>query len=222
MRKESFKKIIVGFVFLAMFALWTILVRFSDVQPIGPNGSSVGFAAMNGFVHELFGVHMRLYAITDWLGLVPVAFMFGFAVLGLVQLISRRSLKKVDGSIIALGVFYIIVFAAYMFFEKVVVNYRPVLIDGFLEASYPSSTTMLAACVIPTAMFQLKDRVRNDVLKKIILSALAVFTAFMVIGRLISGVHWLSDIIGGLLFSFGLVTLYIAVCDVMKSRKVSL
>lgn len=109
---------------------------------------------------------------------------------------------------LVLGGFYIIVMALYLLFEVFVINYRPVLIDGHLEASYPSSTTMLVLCVIPTAMMQLNSRILNQTFRKVILGFLVIFTAFMVIGRLISGVHWFTDIVGGILLSTGLVVLY--------------
>ena len=144
---------------LAAFVLWTLLLCFVDVRAIGPEGSSVGFSALNGFIHEKIGVNMYLYNITDWLGLVPIGVALGFAILGLIQLIKRKSLLRVDRSILALGVFYIIVVAVYLFFEIVVINYRPVLIEGCLEASYPSSTTMLVTCVMPSAAMQAKERV---------------------------------------------------------------
>ena len=194
--------------FLASFILWTLLISFVDVQPIGPRGSAVGFATINGMFHNLTGVHMTLYHITDWLGLVPVAFGFGFAILGLVQWIKRKHILNVDYSILVLGVYYMIVLAVYLFFEEYVVNYRPVLISGYLEASYPSSTTLLVLCVMPTANMQLNYRIKNCNLRRIVSCAIKVFTAFMVIGRLVSGVHWLSDIIGGILLSAGLVVLY--------------
>ena len=190
------------------FVLWTVLVRFVDVQAIGPEGSSVGFAALNGLVHGLTGVNWLLYTVTDWLGLVPIAVALGFATLGLVQLIKRKSLWKVDSSILALGVFYIVVMAAYIFFEIVPINYRPTLVDGYLEASYPSSTTVLVMCVMPTAVMQLNARIKNTFFRRCVIIAIVAFTAFMVIGRLLSGVHWITDIIGGALFSTGLVMMY--------------
>lgn len=208
--RKSRTEALLGLIFIFAFIAWTVAVSFVDIKQIGPNGSSVGFAAMNEAVHKLTGVNMTLYLITDWLGIIPVATAFGFAVLGFVQLIKRRSLFKVDRSIIALGVFYIAVIVVYLLFERVVINYRPVLIDGILEASYPSSTTILAACVMPTAMLQLKDRIRNKTARNIVLCVIAAYTAFMVFGRLISGVHWLSDIIGGILFAAGTDLLYAA------------
>ena len=193
---------------LAAFALWTLAIRLIDVQAIGPQESTVGFATLNSFVHNLTGTHMTLYVITDWLGLVPVAFGFGFAVLGLVQWIKRKSILKVDRSILILGGFYIVTLAAYLFFESYVVNYRPVLIGGYLEASYPSSTTLLVLCVMPTAAMQLRQRIKRPVLRRCVSIAITAFIGFMVIGRLISGVHWLTDIIGGILLSAGLVITY--------------
>ena len=208
MEKKNKKRLVLGVSLVVAFVLWTILVCFVDVRAIGPEGSSVGFAALNGFVHELTGVNWILYTVTDWLGLVPIAVALGFAILGLVQLIKRKSLWKVDHSILALGVFYIVVMAAYIFFEVVVINYRPTLIDGYLEASYPSSTTMLVMCVMPTAAMQLNVRIKNTVLRRCAVITIVAFTAFMVIGRLVSGVHWITDIIGGALLSAGLVTMY--------------
>ena len=154
---------------------------------------------------------MSLYAITDWLGLVPLAFVMGFALLGLVQWIKRKYLLKVDYSILVLGGFYIVVMAVYVLFEVFVVNYRPVLIGGILEASYPSSTTTLVMCVMPTAIMQFNARIKNNILKRFVASAITVFVVFMVIGRLLSGVHWFTDIIGGALLSAGLVMMYRAI-----------
>ena len=202
------KNICIALGLLVAFALWTIAISLIDVQAIGPRESVVGFATLNGWFHNLTGVHLSLYTITDWLGLVPVAFGFGFAVLGLAQWIKRKSILKVDTSILILGGFYIVVTAAYLFFESYVINYRPVLIAGYLEASYPSSTTLLVLCVMPTAMMELRDRIKLPMLRKCVSITITAFIAFMVIGRLVSGVHWLTDIIGGILLSAGLVMIY--------------
>ena len=202
------KQLWVAVTLLAAFALWTVLVSVVDVRPIGPDGSSVGFATLNRFIYGLTGVNWFLYSITDWMGLVPIAMALGFAILGLVQLMTRKSLWRVDRSILALGLLYIVVMTAYVFFETVVINYRPVLINGYLEASYPSSTTLLVLCVMPTAAMQFKARIQNTMLRRCVVITMVAFIAFMVIGRLLSGVHWITDIIGGALLSAGLVTVY--------------
>lgn len=211
--KRVRKSFIVSICLLTAFVLWTVAISFVDVRAIGPQGSSVGFAAINGYVHNLTGVHWGLYTITDWLGLVPLFVCMGFGILGLVQWIKRKSICKVDHDILILGGFYIITIAAYLFFENVVINYRPVLINGYLEASYPSSTTLLMMCVMPTAVMQFNSRIRNKLLRNIVAATLVAFIAFMAIGRLLSGVHWLTDIVGGALLSTGLVLMYRAIVD---------
>ena len=216
MEKKNKKRLVLGAGLVVAFVLWTVLVCFVDVRTIGPQGSSVGFATLNGFVHELTGVNWLLYTVTDWLGLVPITVALGFSILGLVQFIKRKSLWKVDHSILALGVFYIVVMAAYLVFEIVVINYRPTLIEGYLEASYPSSTTMLVMCVMPTAAMQLNARIKNTVFRRCVIITIIVFIAFMVIGRFLSGVHWITDIIGGALFSAGVVTTYFSICNILK------
>jgi len=210
------KMLLVGAGFIAVFVLWTVLVSLVDVRAIGPNESSVGLAALNGYIHKLTGVNFILYTFTDWLGLVPMGVAVGFAVLGIVQWVERKSLFKVDRSIFALGGFYAVVLAVYVLFEFVVINYRPILISGCLEVSYPSSTTMLVMCVMPTAMMQLRARIKNKVIKHCVTISIVVYTSFMVIGRLVSGVHWITDIIGGALISAGLVISYASVCDIRK------
>ena len=208
MRKEKQKSLWVALGLLIAFVVWTVAIKFVDVQAIGPQGSSVGFASLNKMVHNIIGVHMSLYTITDWLGLVPLCFIMGFGILGLCEWIKRRNLFKVDYSILTLGGFYIVVMAAYIFFEMFVVNYRPILINGILEASYPSSTTMLVMCVMPTAIMQFNSRIKNSGFKKCVNVLIEIFIAFMVIGRLVSGVHWFSDIVGGALLSSSLVMMY--------------
>ena len=193
---------------MTAFALWTVLIMLVDVQAVGPNGSKVGFATFNTWFHQLTGVHWTLYTVTYWLGLVSIAVCLCFGCLGLCQLIKRRSLFKVDADILLLGGYYILVIFGYLFFEMVPINYRPVLIDGFLEASYPSSTTLLVLSVMPTLMFQIKRRSRSKTIKNVVISLVLLFSVFMVIGRLISGVHWATDIIGSVLLSFGLFMLY--------------
>ena len=205
MKRKSFY---IGLGLLVLFIIWTVALQFVDVGAIGPQGSSVGFASLNKIIHNITGVNMSLYTITDWLGLVPICFIMGFGILGLCEWIKRKKLFKVDYSILTLGGFYIIVMLAYIFFEMYVVNYRPILINGILEASYPSSTTMLVMCVMPTAIMQFNLRIKNKGLKKCVNILITAFVVFMVIGRLVSGVHWFSDIIGGALLSSGLVLIY--------------
>lgn len=215
-RNQKYFAITVGL--LVFFILYTIALMYVDVKPIGPGDSSVAFASINESVKDLFDVNMFLYNITDWLGLVPILVALGFAFLGLVQLIKRKSLLRVDSSILVLGGFYLLVMAAYLFFEYHIVNYRPVLINNVLEASYPSSTTMLVMCVMPTAMMQLNRLIQKKTVKNFINSLLGVFTVSTVMGRMFSGVHWLTDILGSILLSSALVLLYYSVNLYFESK----
>lgn len=202
------KKLAAGLLLLALFGLWTMLVRTVDLQIIGPQNTAVGLAGVNRWFHGLTGVNWGLYHLTDWLGLVPVGICACFGLMGLLQWIRRGSIARVDRSILALGGFYLSVMGAFLLFELVPINYRPVLVDGALEASYPSSTTLLTMCVLPAAALQLRARYKNGIGTTIVMGLIAAFTAFMVVSRMISGVHWLTDIVGGLLLSGGLLFLY--------------
>ena len=216
--KKEIKKLCIGVGLIVLFVLWTIALRFLDVRQIGPRGSRVGFSAINQYIHNMTGVNMQLYSITDWLGIVPICFIIGFGVLGLYEWIKKKKLSKVDYNILVLGGFYIIVMAIYIFFEIFVVNYRPILINDNIEASYPSSTTMLVMCVMPTAIMQFNSRIKNNGFKKCVNILISTFIAFMVIGRLISGVHWFSDIIGGAILSCGLVMMYYSVNSMVNHK----
>lgn len=193
-----------GVVWLTMFVVWTLLITSIDVQPLGQKGTSIGFSTWNCWFHKMTGVHRMLYTITDWLGLIPVFVCMLFGGIGFVQLLKG----KVDLDIVLLGIYYVVVIAAYLIFEMIPINYRPILIEGRLEASYPSSTTLLVLCVMPTLIEQMNRRLKSEALKRLIQCFTIGFSVFMVLGRLISGVHWVTDIIGGVLLSAGLYGLY--------------
>ena len=211
MKSKAKTQFILGALLFILFIIYTVSLNLVDIKPIGPNGSCVAYAGINRAIHSFFGVNMMLYNITDWAGVAAILVVLGFAILGLVQWTKRKSILRVDASILILGAFYIVVFSGYAFFEFVVINHRPVLINGVLEASYPSSTTMLALCVMPTAMMQFNRLISNSIIKNSVNILCTIFTAFMVVGRLISGVHWFTDILGGLIFSAAVILIYCAV-----------
>ena len=187
---------------------FTVLVKVVDVKQVGVNETSIGFATVNQFVLNFFGVNMVWYHITDWLGLVPIFMAMTYALIGLIQLIKRKSLFKVDKEIIILGIFYFIVIVLYLFFEKVIVNYRPILMGGFLEASYPSSHTLMTICLCGSSIIVNRNLFNNKITKFLNILSIAI-VLITIIGRLISGVHWFTDIIGGSFISIALLmTLY--------------
>ena len=208
MHKRKNSNLFNGTLLLAAFAFWTILVRTVDVQSAGESGTQIGFSTINIRFHTLTGVHLPVYTITDWLGLVPVFVCLSFAMVGCIQLIQRKSLRKVDADILLLGLYYLLVILAYLIFERFPVNYRPILIDGRAEASYPSSTTLLVLSVMPTLSFQAERRLDSAAAKGIIRAGSTLFSLLTVTGRLICGVHWLTDIVGSVLLSAGLFCCY--------------
>lgn len=208
MKKNNRRNFTLTGILFFLFITFTAMLKYVDVKPIGPEGSFVGFATLNDWVAKLLGVDMLLYNITDWLGVVAIFFALGFAILGLIQLIKRKNLKLVDQSILLLGAFYLLVIGAYVFFEVYVINYRPVLIRNVLEASYPSSTTMLLLCVLPTTIMQFNRLIKKRKVRIIMNTMTAMIAVIAVVGRLLSGVHWFTDILGGMLLSSALVMLY--------------
>ena len=204
-------------ILILLAVVFTILVKVVDVKQVGVNGTSIGFATVNQFVFESIGVNMIWYHITDWLGLVPIFMAMVYSLLGLVQLIKRKSLFKVDKEIIILGLFYIVVISLYIFFEKVIVNYRPILMNGFLEASYPSSHTLMTISLCGSSIILNKKLLNNKITRVIDVLSLVIIL-ITVIGRLISGVHWFTDIIGGIFISIALLMTLFLIIDVKKKN----
>lgn len=213
-KKRNF---LISGILLLIAITFTILVKVVDVKQIGVNNSSIGFATLNQFIFETTGVNMIWSHITDWLGLIPVFMAIVYAFIGLIQFIKRRSIFKVDKEIILLGLYYIIVIALYVFFEKVIINYRPILMNGFLEASYPSSHTLMTICICGSSILINKKLFNNKITKVINYLSIIIIT-IIVVGRLISGVHWFTDIIGGILISSGLLMTFYSLLSIINKE----
>lgn len=206
------------FLFL-LFAVFTAVVSHIDVQPVGPEGSAVGLATLNQFFLTRAGSHLLWYRITEWLGMIALLFALGFALLGLVQLICRKGLHKVDRQLLYLGGFYLLVAAVYLLFEQVVINYRPVILDAGLEASYPSSHTMFVICIMASAMVEFRRLLPGRKPLLFVLEGISVLSMIItVVGRLLSGVHWFTDIVAGILLAAALVTLYLFACSTIRRQ----
>lgn len=203
---------ILAALFGAMFILTLILVLTVDVRAIGPKGTSIGLSTLNEEFHELTGENMFWYKVTEFLGIFSLAVAGFVATMGLYQLITRKSIKKVDREIITAGILYAVMFLLYIFFDKVVINYRPVIMSGEteVEPSFPSSHTMLVIVVLGSAILLILSYIKDIRIKSSAISVLLILTAITVIGRLVCGVHWMSDIFAGVFLSLALLSLYAA------------
>ena len=213
------KNIITSITMIILAVIYTILVKIIDVAPIGPNNSEVGFSKINGFFHNLLGSNMTIYKITEILGIIPLLMAGIYAIIGLVELIKRKSLTKVDYEIYALAGLYVVVLGLYVFFEKCIINYRPILIDGILEASYPSSHTLMALCICGSSIIVNKRIFHKKIFN--LENKLSIFLMITIIlGRFISGVHWFSDILGGIFISLALLSSFYTVISSFTHKKV--
>lgn len=213
------KNIITSITMIILAVIYTILVKIIDVAPIGPNNSEVGFSKINGFFHNLLGSNMTIYKITEILGIIPLLMAGIYAIIGVVELIKRKSLTKVDYEIYALAGLYVVVLGLYVFFEKCIINYRPILIDGVLEASYPSSHTLMALCICGSSIIVNKRIFHKKIFN--LENKLSIFLMITIIlGRFISGVHWFSDILGGIFISLALLSSFYTVISSFTHKKV--
>lgn len=207
--KNSTRFVTAGVFFLLFLAL-LFGVKFVDVKTIGPADTQIGFASLNGAVHDFFSINMTLKTVTDCLGYGALSLVAVFAVLGVVRLVSEKSFKKVEPQLYCLAGLYVALGAVYVFFEKVIINYRPVLLKGDVtpEASFPSSHTMLGITIFGSTAIMLGWYIKKDSLRKTLQLVLVLLSAGTAIGRLMSGVHWFTDIAAGVCISLSLVFMF--------------
>lgn len=215
--KNKRRNILISIILILIAILFTILVKVIDVKQVGINQTAIGFATINQLIFNYLGVNMIWYYITDYLGLIPILITIIYFIIGIIQLIKRKSIFKVDKEIIILGIFYIVVILIYILFEKVIINYRPILINNSPEASYPSSHTLMTICICGSSIIINKILFNNKITKYINLLSMIIIL-ITVIGRLISGVHWFTDIIGGILISISLLITFHTIIDIIKNN----
>ena len=206
-------KYILPAVSFILFIILIILIKAVDVLPTGVGDTEIGLYHLNSAVKAFLGTNMVWYKLTQMTGLLSIATGGIFAVIGLVQLIKKKSILKVDREILFLGGLYITLGLVYVFFEKVIINYRPLIMAGEStpEASFPSSHTVLAAVVAGSVFMIIEKYIKNKTIRNIIKAACAILAVVTVIGRFLSGVHWVTDIFGGIILSVCLLSLFKAV-----------
>ena len=208
------RNLIITILLLVSSIIFIVLLKRVDIKCDAINNSCIGFATINQFVFNKIGVNMTWYVITDWLGIIIILMSMVYAIIGFKQLIKR----KIDKEIIILGLFYIVVISIYILFEKYIINYRPILMNENLEASFPSSHTLMTICLCGSSII-INNRLFKNKFTKIVNIILVFIIIIMIIGRLISGVHWFTDIIGGILISSFLLMLFYLILNLNNKDK---
>ena len=214
---EKYWKLLVGAAFLVAFIVLIVLLKTVDVALDENAGKEIGLSSVNFAARDAVGVHLRFYDLTQYIGYFAILSAASFAVWAAVRFfLSRFDLRKTGIDFLVLGGLYLAVILFYVFFEIVIVNYRPVLLEGTTpEASFPSSHTVLSIIVFISAARLLHRRFAlrvNYLLFSLPFYALAVFT---VVARFVSGVHWLTDIVGGVLLSAALLFFFTFFSDLV-------
>lgn len=210
--KSFFKKnwkLLVGAASLLLFLILVVLLKTVDVAINPETDTKIGLSTVNFAVHDAIGEHYALYDLTQYLGYFAILVAAGFAVWACVRLIfSRFSFRKTGIDFLILGGLYLAAILCYVFFEIVIVNCRPVLLEGKAEASFPSSHTVLSIVVFVSAARMLHRRFALRVRYLFFSLPFYALAAFAAVARLVSGVHWLTDVIGGVLLSVALLFLF--------------
>lgn len=206
-------------ILLMGFLIYTMCIMHVDAKPLGLDGTKVGFSSINVPIHELLGFSNVFYVLSKVIAVLAFIVIAFFAVITVVEMFVRKGFFKADQSLYALGVIYVLVLLAYVLFEKVIINYRPIDLGEGLEASYPSSHTMLAVVVFVTAAIQFKYRLEESALKKAVITVMYVLNGLMILCRLLSGVHWFTDILGGVILSSVFISLYLNMISFINDRK---
>ncbi len=215
------KKLLIDMCFLLFMVslVYTLLIKFVDVRGIAADGSNVGFASINSFFKDLLPFNKTWYEISNVLGFIAILIAVLYAMLGCYQLVQVKKISKVDKRLLILAGFYIVFAILYVVFDKVAINYRPVMIDGEVEASFPSTHTMLAICICGSSLLVSKYFVTHKEIRKYIDVMSWGLMIFIVIARVLAGVHWITDIIGGIIISLLLLMIFYTIIYIVNHKK---
>ena len=207
-----------------VFIVWTILVKTIDMSYID-NVGYIGFSHFNFQVNNFVVEYVRIETfdkLSD-IGLyLSFAVVLTFGVIGIVQWIKRKSIKKVDSILFALLAIYVITVIEYFIFEIVKINYSPLSTAEELHASYPSSHVLFFIIFVMTGVLAMFEYVKvHKAIKVTTISFAALVSLVYVVVRLLSGQHFFTDIVGGLFLSASIIALFIALkLDFVKVEEV--
>ena len=212
-KKQSFIYMVTAY---AVFILFTVLITTVDVKVFKATDSKIGFYSLNTKVLNLISGSEKWDKITD-LGII---FLMACCLIppfvGFIQLIKRKSLKKVDFCLVAFTISVGILVLFFILFEVVHVNYRPILENGKKKGSYPSSHTLGATFAFLALNSLLLKYVKNKYAYYTLSALLAVISVITIVGRLLCQMHFITDIIGAILLSCAVYFTYDYICSFKK------
>lgn len=217
--KDNKRLYIYSGVCFIIFIIFTLLVKSVDVQAVGPLDSEVGFATVNRAIADKLPYNDLMYNLSEVLGYIAILSVGFFGLFGIMQLFIKKGFSKVDKDLYILCGLYACVLASYLLFEKIIINYRPVIMDGELEASYPSSHTMLSVAFMLAAIQQFSMRLKKVHTRRIVIAFCAAIGIGVIITRIAAGVHWFTDILGAVILSIAWFLLYFAAIRTIYPKK---
>ena len=201
MKKILNKYLIVGIVFIFLFLLLMVLLNFNKAN-LGETNTPVGLSSINKlFVTNYVDIYNSMSQVGLYLSFIII---IGFAITGFYQLIKRKSLFKVDLDIILFGVGVIVLIITWLLFDKIIAyNYRPIYVNKNLEGSFPSTHVLFTTFVLVSAFGISLNREKNNFYNLAILVIAILVITLTSLCRVLSGMHWATDVLGGLLLGLG-------------------
>jgi undecaprenyl-diphosphatase len=205
---------ILGCSFLVLFIILMLLLNV-DKAVIAESGKEVGLSHINNLVSYSYKENIDF--MTDLLMYITFTVVVFEAGLGLYQLIKGKSLFKVDIEIIIFGIALVVMVALWLLFDYVIkINVRP---THEAEGSFPSThvliTTFLALASHAFICYQYENKFAKygSLLIAVSIIALVLF------GRVASGMHYITDVTGGLFLGLALYFCTFGIIKVFKAKE---
>lgn len=202
---------ILGCASLFLFILLMILLN-ADKAVIAESGKEVGLSSINNLVKYSYKENLDL--MTDLLFYVTFTVVVFEGCLGIIQLVTRKSLFKVDKEIIIFGISLVVMVVLWLVFDHLLkINVRPIDAN---EGSFPSTHVMMATflALASHAFICMKYETRLPKYLSLVLAIIIIST--ITFGRVACGMHYITDVTGGLFMG---LALYFITFGIIKGFK---
>ena len=160
--------------------------------------------------------------ITNIILILSLIALGAFAVLGLVQWIKRKSLKKVDKQLRWFPLPLALMAATYVVFDKFLpkfFDFMPTRPNGSGEPSFPSTHVMIVATIFFITTIILPKYIKNKVVRIILELLMVIGLALTCTGRVMANMHTPIDVLGGIAFAFIFAEIYFQIIKPRKKAK---